>query len=221
MMNVEARYQRWTDTVTVDQATLVFPDGCQDLLIISWPGQRAEVRLTPFDLGPRWVELPAGTEITGYRLQPGYTLGPETFEAVVRRPHEVETRLGGDLAFSADAHEAIKALSREGATLASASKDVGVSVRSVQRRLQNLSLPCPDYWRLLARARRAANHLEQALPIAEIAFISGYSDQAHMTRDFIRWFGATPGALRHDGELCDHIRQPGLGNWTAEQSSTR
>jgi len=221
MGEVDTRYQKWSGVFTHDRAVCVLPDGCQDLLIISRPGHRDQFRLTPFDLGPRWVDLPAGVELIGYRLRPGSRLGRQTFEAIMKRPEEAEARLLSDIAFSADTDEVIRALSLEGATLSSASRDVGVSVRSLQRYLQTQSLPGPDHWRMLARARRAANHLAAALPIAEIAFMSGYSDQAHMTRDFRRWFGATPARVRDDAELRDHLCQPGLGNWTVEQSSTR
>lgn len=35
-----------------------------------------------------------------------------------------------------------------------------------------------------------------SLSLSEIAYRTGYSDQAHMTRAFVRWLGCTPGRLR-------------------------
>ena len=96
-----------------------------------------------------------------------------------------------------------------------------VTVRTLQRRLKDLSLPPPEVWRLLGRARRAASMLPHRLPLADIAFDSGYSDQAHMTREFKRWFGQTPSMLRRNKTLLDDIAQPALGNWTGEQISMR
>jgi AraC family transcriptional regulator len=43
-------------------------------------------------------------------------------------------------------------------------------------------------------ARRAV--LQTRSPLAEIALEAGFADQSHMTREFRRLFGATPGALR-------------------------
>ena len=42
-----------------------------------------------------------------------------------------------------------------------------------------------------------------------------------MTRDFVRWFGATPAVLRRDHGLLGTLDQPGLGNWAGEQISIR
>jgi AraC family transcriptional regulator len=44
------------------------------------------------------------------------------------------------------------------------------------------------------RARRLLHHTRQSL--AEIALQAGYSDQSHLTRDFRRAFGLSPGAYR-------------------------
>jgi AraC-like DNA-binding protein len=81
--------------------------------------------------------------------------------------------------------------------------------------------PSPDFWRLLGRARRAAGLLGAGWALADAAIESGYSDQAHMTRAFRRWIGAPPAALCADTGLLSDVTQPGLGNWTGEQISTR
>ena len=53
-----------------------------------------------------------------------------------------------------------------------------------------------DYVRRLRveRARRLLHHT--LLSLSEVAVQSGYSDQSHMTRDFRRTFGQSPGAYR-------------------------
>ncbi len=103
----------------------------------------------------------------------------------------------------------------------SARHGAGVSARTLQRRLVAHGLPPPDFWRLLGRARRAAGCLRSGQKLADIADAHGYSDQAHMTRDFTRWFGAPPARMARDTALLDVTLQPGLGNWTGEQISTR
>ncbi|MBI1651000.1 hypothetical protein C6Y62_12440 [Hyphomicrobium sulfonivorans] len=44
----------------------------------------------------------------------------------------------------------------------------------------------------------------------------GYSDQAHMTREFVRWFGRSPEKLRQNPSAMSDLLQPGLGNWSEE-----
>ena len=53
------------------------------------------------------------------------------------------------------------------------------------------------------RVRFAAGKLARsAMPIAQIALLSGFSDQSHFTRVFRRHTGFTPGAFRHDARVA-------------------
>ncbi len=68
----------------------------------------------------------------------------------------------------------------------------------------------PGYWLGLARARRAAQRIPTALPLAELALEQGYTDQSHMNCEFRRWFGLPPGALRRSPELQPTLQEPGF-----------
>ena len=57
--------------------------------------------------------------------------------------------------------------------------------------------------------------------LTDVAHSTGFTDQAHMTREFARWFGQTPRNLRRKPNVLDVLRQLALGNWTGEQISTR
>ncbi|MFC6081589.1 AraC family transcriptional regulator [Sphaerisporangium aureirubrum] len=52
-----------------------------------------------------------------------------------------------------------------------------------------------DYQRQL-RLRTARRLLDEGHPLAEIAAMTGFTDQSHLTRWFTRYFGITPGAYR-------------------------
>lgn len=184
------------------------------MLIIRRPGAPPEVRLTPFDLRPRSVTLTAGTALQGFRLRPGATISARAVKAIAAAPDQAETVIRSDLALSDDVGHAIRALTSPGATVACAARDLGLSLRSLQRLFRGLDLPPPDYWRLLSRARRAAAHLAAPVPLAAIAADCGFSDQAHLTRETLRWFGQTPRQIRHDAAFLALLGQPALGNWS-------
>jgi len=51
----------------------------------------------------------------------------------------------------------------------------------------------PHAWRLQRRLALARRMLRAGLPIADVAVDSGFSDQSHLSRCFLRQFGLTPG----------------------------
>lgn len=77
------------------------------------------------------------------------------------------------------------------------SKQIGLSTRTLQRRLNYCGV---DFDELRDETRRG-----QALQLiatgrytaTEIAYMVGYSDQAHFTRAFKRWTGSTPSRYAH------------------------
>ncbi len=56
----------------------------------------------------------------------------------------------------------------------------------------------PHAWLMQRRLARARQLLRIGTPLAEVAASSGFSDQSHLTRCFLRQFGVTPGRyVRH------------------------
>ena len=184
-------------------------------------GAAPSVVLTQFDLRPRTVSLAAGTEITGYRLRPGAVVDKTALRAIALEPEKTPAILAEIVARPSDLEEVIAALAQPASGLRAISGNLGLSVRTMQRRFRTAALPPPDFWRLLARARRAVSLLQSTASLADIASDCGYSDQAHMTREALRWFRQSPARIRRDALLYDLLSQPGLGNWTGEQISTR
>jgi AraC-like DNA-binding protein len=73
---------------------------------------------------------------------------------------------------------------------------IGMSVRTLQRRLRAMGLTYSD---VAQRARRSAAQrllTDPGAGIGEIGRSLGYSDPAHFTRAFQRWTGSTPGEFR-------------------------
>lgn len=201
-----------------DEVSTIQPDGCRDLIFISRPSERDEIRFTEWDAQPRKTPLSAGTTLIGYRLCPGSVLAPQSYEQAVSEPAMLEDMIKSEATHDHEMMDVIEALTLAGSTVEYVARQGGVTARTLQRRFHEASLPTPEYWRLLGRARRAIQALPCRVPLAEIALAYGYSDQAHMTREFVRWFGLSPARLRRSKVLIEQISQPGLGNWKTDNS---
>jgi len=84
--------------------------------------------------------------------------------------------------------------------LASVARQLGLSARSLQRRLAEEGT---SFREILENLRRelASEHLEQhATPIAAVAYLTGFSEVSAFTRAVHRWFGRTPARLRHEAK---------------------
>lgn len=82
------------------------------------------------------------------------------------------------------------------ADLSSVAQQLGMSARSLQRRLSDEGA---TFSALLDRLRCevAREHLERCrIPIAAVAHLTGFSDVSAFTRAVSRWFGAPPARLR-------------------------
>ena len=220
-MVIGSAFLEWSYCAAERDRVTVFPDGCRDVLVINRPETRAFVTLTAFDFHPRHVALPQATVITGYRLRPGAAVNQRVLDAIAANPAAAREILSNAIGATDDAGAAIGALALPGASVRGAAKSLGISVRTLQRQFAGLRQPYPDYWRLLARARRAAALLTVCSSLADVAHACGFTDQAHMTREFARWFGQTPGGMRRQANLLEVVGQPALGNWTGEQISTK
>ncbi len=74
---------------------------------------------------------------------------------------------------------------------------VGMSVSSFERRFrQHLQTSPMQFLKRLRLAHAAASLIQSSHSISEIAIENGFSDQAHLSREFKRLFGATPSGWR-------------------------
>lgn len=84
--------------------------------------------------------------------------------------------------------------------LSDAARHVGMSGRTLQRRLAEQGM---SYQTLVDDARRhlAMRLLRQTdVSLIEVAFMTGFSGQSAFTRAFKRWAGLTPGSFRADAQ---------------------
>lgn len=154
--------------------------------------------------GPR----PRRTATYERLLGPRLTFGADEFSVVIDRDL-LDARIGPRRSVSPGAHapmvgadpiegartirDAIRAsLPHRAATIDGVALQMGMSRRTLQRWLERWGVP---FEAMVDEARReralglmaAGNHA-----LVEIAFLVGYSDQAHFGRAFRRWTGETP-----------------------------
>jgi len=213
-------FHRWTAQTKSRAPAWIMPDGCRDVIWMQRPGGAPRIELTEIDLHARQVSAPLGTTYVGFRLPPAVWLAEWPGDAEpVPDPDQLGRLIAAHVEVDPDIATVLAELGTPAASLTGAIGQTGLSQRSVERKFRDRGLPRPDIWRQMAQARQAAVRLAEGLRLADLAAEAGYSDQAHMTRAFRRWFAATPLQIARDPVLRRGIAQSGLGNWTAVHSS--
>lgn len=214
--------EAWSHVTPATSAETVYPDGCRDLIMTIDASGRADWHISDLHTAPLHFSVGERMTFHGLRLKPGVAIDEARLLADVyaRQPDAkaMVALVDEHCSHPQTIDEAIACLA-ESATIAQTARMLGVSLRTLQRLFGAHRLMPPEFWLLLARARRAAAMMGASAPLAEVAAVAGYFDQAHMSREFTRWFQTTPGRVRSDDSLRTSITQLGLG--TALQISTR
>ncbi|WP_281649034.1 AraC family transcriptional regulator [Parendozoicomonas sp. Alg238-R29] len=78
-------------------------------------------------------------------------------------------------------------------SLTELSRLVGLNASYLTRLFRkHMGMP-PHSWQIQVRIHRAKELIRQGLPLVEVAAITGFSDQSHLTRHFRKSLGITPG----------------------------
>ncbi|SCE86748.1 transcriptional regulator, AraC family [Micromonospora carbonacea] len=208
-------------TATSDGApSRVLPDGCLDLLwssraglLVAGPDRTAHLSVSA--PGERWL---------GLRLPPGvgpavFGVPADALrDARVpleslwgRAAREAAERLGGRptgaglAALAADRLAAaggpdplgarVAGLLGAGRPVAEAAAEVGLTPRALHRRCRTLFGYGPKTLARILRMRRALALARAGTPLAEVAAVGGYADQAHLSRDVRDLAGVPPAVL--------------------------
>ncbi len=224
---IESLLSCWQMDADRDEKSLVIPDGCRDLIYKSSPGKRPVWFLSDLEDSSYQVPVAKGDVFRGYRLRPGANIqseqllwslnGPEGKGAL---PHELTA---GDLAsrlesfteLKRELDQALNCLASDVSSIAQVANLLGVSVRTLHRYIWQGTGRPPLFWLRLARVRKAGRAVTSscslAESLAEIAFDHGFSDQAHMSREFRKWLLITPSALRGGGTQGVQLLERGYG----------
>lgn len=128
---------------------------------------------------------------------PGRRTDPSLFEVLDQHAALLLAKLPPASPLLADVREAVGAELRDGeATLARVGKRLGMSGRTLQRRLDEHQLEFRAIVDEVAAELAKAYLRDPRLGLGEIAFLLGFADQSAFTRAFKRWTGMTPGRWR-------------------------
>lgn len=191
--------EAWQATTTVTTPFWVPPDGCRDLIIRIDPSGQRMALIAPLADQAYTVQGTAGEAYQGYRFQPGSQFDEGYLLNALRMEREPDdamltASIAEHVQLDERIHEALQCLAIA-SNVATACRLLGVGERTLQRLLLPTGRP-PAHWIALGRVRRAGRLVFSAESLAELASITGYADQAHMTRAFQRWFRHTPSQLR-------------------------
>jgi AraC-like DNA-binding protein len=213
----------WTKTVRGDDLVPIIPDGCSDVLAVD-DGE-------PFAVGPdaatRWVRLGDGVVITGIRLRPGAAraifgcsadvlLGESAdltqIASVERRAdpmatleHWVRERKERSRHPDRPVLAACRALARTPrVTMDELADRMGWNARMLHREFVATCGYGPKFLQRILRVQAVLRARDR--PLSALAVGLGFSDQAHLTREFKSITGLTPTELLSQSD-------PELGRW--------
>ena len=194
------KFEVWKENYTRPERLMIYPDGCRDIIIARTTARTTRI-LTDLDDRARAISLPAKSSFFGVRLRPGATFREKELEEI--RPGdepELLLRAIEDLVeWNDEIFECLQLITQDGKSLQATARMAGISLRTMQRLFREKTGYTAAWWRSLARARLAAQLVVEGrlrdTSLADAAFEAGYADQAHMTREFRRWFSSSPAQL--------------------------
>lgn len=194
----------------------VYPDGCRDLVMHQRDGCNPRWTITDLDESARIITHSPNDRLIGFRFHPAAMINEAALLSKVHGYHEseldMEVVIREHSLIDSNVQEILDCLSAEFVTVENAARSIGVSVRTLQRKLVSTTGKSPTFWLSLARVRKASRLLASDQALANIAFECGYSDQAHFTREMKRWFCHPPAQVRNNLPQLSMILESGYGS---------
>jgi AraC-like DNA-binding protein len=147
---------------------------------------RFDVPRTEIALPAHWLAIPSPLA------------DPVTHAEALRTLESLAARLDGDAFVAARVEQLLRARPDGDVTMEDVARALGMSARTLARKLQDAGTSYRDVVENHLRERAAALLANPTLTIAEVAYRLGYEDPANFGRAFRRWFSVSPGQFRKD-----------------------
>ena len=206
----------WQFSGQLGEVGPILPDGCQDLIVSLKAAEVPHWFLTGLYDKPTQPEQHVVQQMIGFRLKPGVEIDAQALLASVRSLNSfdadcINEKIAAHSKLDARVNEALSCIESVQAPIANCARELGVQERTLQRLLKSKTGRTPTYWRQLARARKAGRQKLEGADWAGFAYDTGFSDQAHMTREFKRWFGTTPARFQQNAFFVDQVHSVAFG----------
>ncbi len=204
--------EEWGYRDLCDSTSIIVPDGCRDIIVKQNTNGYTSFFISPLSSCSYDVEITAGIQFQGFRLMPGTTINEASLMMFMQNNRSLNELdrvwLENFCLMKPSVYEALEGLRSDLESINAVSKNLGVSIRTLQRYIKSETGMSPYFWRSLVRARRCARTLGEKPTLTDAALSSGYSDQSHMTRELKQWFNCTPSALQN-GNLQTEVHLSG------------
>lgn len=97
----------------------------------------------------------------------------------------------------------------DGVELSSIQDMIPLSLRQLERQFKHRTGMTPKYYQRLIRVKSTIEHIKQNpdISLADLAMENGYSDQAHMTREFRQLAKMTPGSYQYAKKYSEENKE--------------
>ena len=205
--------QEWQFTAKSSGISPVIPDGCRDLIYLASSGTRPHWFVTSLDRSVRKVSVRPGDMFWGYRLRPGVGVDVGKLLEAVKNlepgQNEVLSRIESFSSMQPRVGEVLACLASRAANIEAVARELGVSMRTLQRLVWGHTGTPPLFWSRLARVRKSARAAAHTASLAETAHDFGFADQAHMSREFRHWLNISPLRVKSDSRITGQLDQKG------------
>lgn len=207
----------WSSRPKANVNYTVLPDGCRDLIFKQLAGKRPSWYISPLFDQAESIELYAESQSIGFRFRPGTIVDEAGLLSVIKQggfyPDEVEELIAEFTYLDSNVEQALACILNRLDSVTHIANELGVSPRTLQRHLVKHTGKSPSYWLRLMRARSAAKASIEVSgstgsQLSQIAYQFGYSDQAHMSREFQAWFKTSPAKLGLNADYREQIIKP-------------
>lgn len=160
-----------------------------------YAAQYEEAFHAPFVFGARCTEIALPAR---WLAIPSPMADPVTYTESVRKLEALAARLDGDPFVVARVEQLLRARPDGDVPLEEAARALGMSGRTLARKLQDAGTGYRELVEESLRERAVALLADETLTVAEVGSRLGYEDAANFGRAFRRWFSVSPGQYRRE-----------------------